>query len=154
ITKVTCVASDTFGNTNTTFFNVQVTGSCDAGYIAIYCPSNIQVPLGTLPDVQVNFDVPATNLLTLQPYPVQCSPPSGSRFPAGSNLVTCVASAGGASNVCSFAVVVTDSTPPVVRTPRSFVTPSRATNSLGQAGAYVYFQANASDNAGVTLSYL
>jgi microsomal dipeptidase-like Zn-dependent dipeptidase len=153
LTAVNCVATDAVGNTNTASFTVQVTGACDAGYIAIHCPTNIQVTLGALPTVSVAFDVTATNLFTGQAYPVHCSPPSGSSFPVGTNLITCVASAGGASAVCTFQVIVTDATPPQVWVPRSISAFNLVTNALGQIGAYVNFQANAADNSGVVLSY-
>ena len=147
------MATDYVGNSNILSFTVQVTGTCDAGYIAVTCPTNLQVNLGTQPTVGVDFSVPAANLLTGQPYPVQCTPPTGSQFPVGTNLVTCVASTGGASNVCTFSVVVQDVTPPLLQVPPTIVTMKYATNYLGQGGAYVHYQVNAADNdAGVTVT--
>lgn len=145
-TLVTCRAWDSFGNTNVVFFTVQVVGSCDEGCIAITCPPDIHVRLGSQPTATVDFTVTATNTCTGQPYPVYCSPPSGSGFPFGTNLVTCIASAGGASSGCTFNVIVDGASPPVLQMPAQ-ITATQITNDQGQAGAYVYYDVRADSGA-------
>ena len=152
-TTVNCTAIDRAGNQSSASFTVQVTGACDTGCLAISCPSDITVNLGSQPTVPVSFAVTAVNTCSGQTCPVICNPPPGSQFPPGTNPVTCVASAGGASNTCTFSVIVRDISTPQVQTPGPIVTTGRVTNTLGQVGAYVFFQANAFHNSGVTLSY-
>jgi len=58
-----------------------------------------------------------------RPPVVTCSPPSGSFFPLGTNLVTCVASnIWGRSNSCNFTVTVaSDTRPPMITCPSNIV---------------------------------
>jgi len=151
-TTVSCVATDSLGNISSGYFTVQVTGTCDAGYIAVTCPQDIQVNLGAQPTVAVDFSVGATNMYSGLVYPVQCTPPPGSQFPMGTNVVTCIATRGGASNVCVFNVVVRDVTPPRLQVPPTIAAMNAITNASGQVGAYVYYQVNAADNVGVTVT--
>lgn len=73
----------------------------------ITCPSNVVVDCtaGTN-GVVVNFNATATDNCS-DPVSVVCSPPSGSRFPVGTNTVTCTArDACGNTSQCSFHVTV------------------------------------------------
>ena len=141
-TQVKCTAWDSLGNTNVEYFTVQVVGSCDEGCIAIACPQDIHAELGSQPTAKVDFKVNATNICTGMPYPVYCSPPSGSEFPLGTNLVTCIATVGGASAACGFNVIVEGAAPPVLELPPQ-ITTMAVTNDQGQAGARVFFHVNA-----------
>ena len=151
-TQVTCTAVDSLGNSNTVFFTVQVMGSCDEGCIQITCPGDIQATLGNVAAVPVQFNVTGTNVCTGQACPVLCSPPSGTAFPLGTNLVACVASAGGSSKGCSFNVIVTGPAPPVLTTPAFIEVPVQGTNAASQPGATVNYQVTASDSANLKIA--
>jgi uncharacterized repeat protein (TIGR03803 family) len=141
-TSVMCVATDHFGNTNQQMFPVHVTGQCDGGCIALNTPSTITVSLGQAPTVPVRFSPTASNTCTGQPYPVQCTPHSGSFFPPGTNIVMCVASRGGATVTNTFAVIVNVTNGPTIQAPSSIVTTAN-TIVGGQNGANVYFNVSA-----------
>ena len=145
-TTVACVAQDSLGNIRTNYFTVQVTGDCDANYLAIQCPSNIYTDVKGASSVRVDFTVTATNNYTGQPVPVTTSPASGSAFGLGTNEVTCTASAGGAAVTCAFDVIVTNSVPPTIEAPPS-VTVFSETNAQGQVGANVNFRVDLLDLA-------
>src|SRR5262249_15940039 len=72
-----------------------------------------------------------------------CTPPSGSVFPKGTNIVNCVATdlAGNVSS-CSFWVAVIDTQLPVIICPASVVVPT----DLNQPTAVVNFNVTATDN--------
>jgi hypothetical protein len=74
--------------------------------LAIICPSNIIVaaagPAGTV----VTYPNPVAAGACSPPPTVVCSPPSGSVFPVGTNVVTCVASGCGSTARCLFEVIV------------------------------------------------
>src|SRR6187401_3005750 len=70
---------------------------------------------------------------------VTCSPPSGTFFPVGPTLVTCMASAGGS---CGFSVNVIDTQPPMISCPSNIV---RSTDP-GQCAAMVTFAPTMTDN--------
>jgi uncharacterized repeat protein (TIGR01451 family) len=77
------------------------------------------------------------------PVPVICTPPSGTLFPKGTNVVTCVASdSAGNTNTCSFLVVVLDKQAPAITCPQDIV----VTNTTGTAGVVVSFIVSATDN--------
>lgn len=149
--QVKCTAWDYRGNTNVTYFTVQVVGTCDQGCIAIDCPPDMHVQLGSQSTAKVDFTVTAKNTCTGQPYPVYCKPPSGSEFPLGTNTVTCVASVGGASEQCQFNVIVEGAAPPVLQLPPQ-ITTIQVTNGQGQAGSRVFFHVNAISAANLKTS--
>jgi hypothetical protein len=82
---------------------------------------------------------------------VQCSPPSGSRFPVGTTVASCTATdTFGNSAGCVFTVLVFDQEAPVIRCPANVNVPTQS----GQTSAVVtYPPPTVSDNApGVTVA--
>jgi hypothetical protein len=78
----------------------------DATPPVINCPADIEVSSGLANAVAVNFTVTATDNCA-GPVSIVCTPPSGSLFPIGTNLVTCVATDPcGNFSQCNFNVVV------------------------------------------------
>jgi hypothetical protein len=76
-----------------------------ASQLVISCPEDIFVGCGPNMGVPVTFTVTATNLAG-QPAVVVCSPPSGSLFPVGTNVVSCTAFDGlGNETNCAFHVI-------------------------------------------------
>jgi len=72
----------------------------------ISCPADIMAGACDTNGAVVNFNVTATDNCA-GPVVVVCTPPSGSVFPSGTNIVTCVATDPcGNTNQCSFNVVV------------------------------------------------
>lgn len=108
---VTCTASNTAG-TNACAFTVTVN---DTELPAIACPS----------DVVTNIPLSQTNVVVTFPSPTasdncglastNSTPASGSAFPVGTNIVTCLAiDATGNTNACTFHVTVNQVDPPAV----------------------------------------
>ncbi|HWY73995.1 MAG TPA: HYR domain-containing protein [Verrucomicrobiae bacterium] len=154
-TTVTCVATDHFGNTNTAYFQVEVEGQCDAGCIQLNVPADIHTNLTQAPTIPVYFTATAFSTCTGQPYPVVCTPPSGSAFPPGKTVVTCVASADGASitNVGSsvtktFNVFVGVTNLPIVQTPGVI----NVCIPTGQTSVAVNYTVQVLDAAGVPVT--
>jgi hypothetical protein len=76
--------------------------------------------------------------------PVDCVPASGSRFPIGSNTVTCTATdVAGRSSVASFLVNVTDTEPPRISVPDGPITVV-----VGSNGPGAYVPPSVLDNSG------
>ncbi len=99
-TVVTCTAIDTLGNAATCNFTVTVQRIGQP--VIIKCPPNqTRYTCGT--NAVAYFKVFASG----QVGPVVCTPPSGSTFPLGTNVVTCTATnACGAGASCQFLVIV------------------------------------------------
>ena len=106
-----CSQSITFGNTNGT--------ACAC--LDIFCPSNIVVqtclPSSSSAGGFTNLTYPtptATNYCLGTITNIICTPPSGSPFPVGTNIVTCVVyDSLGNTGACHFDVIVLgDTTPP------------------------------------------
>ena len=89
---------------------------------AINCPTGFVAEATSPSGAVVSFTISATN--TCQPnVPVTCTPPSGSVFALGTNLVSCSAvDAFGVSNQCLFTVVVRDTTAPGLICPPNITT--------------------------------
>ncbi len=111
---VTCMASDSRGNTSSASFNVTVTDTT--------APVLSGVPVGPINLVATE---PGGALLTFGPVtafdlvdgdrPVICTPASSSMIPVGTTVVTCTASdPHGNTSSASFNVTVTDTTAPVL----------------------------------------
>jgi HYR domain len=115
---------------------------------SVTCPASIVTP--TEPgqaSAAVSFAATATD--NCPGVSVACSPPSGSRFPAGTSVVTCTATDGSGNTAsCFFSVVVVDREPPVIKCPANVTADAGAT----QCSAVVTFPAPvATDNVpGVT----
>jgi len=114
LTVVTCTASDSSGNTNSCVFTVTVLDT--------------EAPVITnCPGVVTRYVVPGTASVPVEwaalmatdncdgIVPVTCSPVSGSVFPLGTNLVTCLAAdSSGNTNSCTFDVIVNETQRPLI----------------------------------------
>lgn len=90
----------------------------ESNCIQVVCSTNIAVTCAPATGAVVNYSSYATNICTGQLLPVTCSPPSGSLFPVGTNLVCCTNITGGITYSCCFTVtVLTDTTPPNINCP-------------------------------------
>jgi hypothetical protein len=138
-TTVTVTATDSSGNTSTQTFTVTVIDNVPP---AIMCPADI-----------IRFTDPGTNVAmvyytvnatdNLPGVTITCTPISGSVFPIGSSVVTCVArdAAGNTAN-CAFNVTINDQ-PPVVTVPTNMVVGA----DLGQCSAVVNYSVTVQDNS-------
>ena len=102
-TVVTCSAMDSAGNAAMCSFTVTVVRIGQP--VVVKCPPN-----------QILYTCSSTAVAYYQPSasgqvgPVICTPPSGSTFPLGTNIVICTATnACGAVSTCSFLVIVKSS---------------------------------------------
>ena len=136
-TTVTCTATDKFGNTATSSFNVVVQ---DTAAPELHLPSDITVAAQGPTGAVVKFSVTVTDADDRSPR-VVCNPASGSMFPIGTTTVACTA-VDKAGNVASgaFRVTVQDAAAPDLAVPGDMTV--RATSA---AGALVTFTATATD---------
>jgi len=112
VTVVTVTATDNSGNANACTFTVTVQ---DTTAPAINCPANIITACTSTNGAVVNYTVTSVDLVDPNPTLI-VTPPSGSTFPQGTNLVTAITyDAAGNTNTCSFLVIVQDQTPAVLR---------------------------------------
>jgi hypothetical protein len=131
----TATVTDDIGNSSAFSACKSVSGPC-----TITCPSNVVV--STAPN-QCGANVTFVPTTSGNCGAVNSSPPSGSFFPKGTNLVTCT-SANGTN--CSFTIVVLDTIAPSIICPANIVTniPQDQTNAV------VNFSApTVTDNCGV-----
>ncbi|HVM48007.1 MAG TPA: HYR domain-containing protein [Candidatus Acidoferrum sp.] len=99
---LTVMATDDTGGSST----VTTTVHYDATPPTIQCPDDILASACDTNGAIVNFNVTATDNCS-GPVTVVANPPSGSSFPVGTNVVTCVATdACGNSSQCTFNVIV------------------------------------------------
>ncbi len=107
----------------------------------LQCPTNVVVECTNGFGNVVQFQPTARNACGF-PVPVRCSPPSGSLFAVGTNIVTCrVDDPSGPTNTCAFTVTVLDRTSPIIQCSSNLVV--QATDG---AGAAVPYRTTASDN--------
>ncbi len=111
VTVVTVTATDNSGNTNACTFTVTVQ---DTTAPVITCPTNITTACTSTNGAVVNYTV--TSVDQVDPNPTLIvTPPSGSTFAPGTNLVTALTyDAAGNTNTCSFLVIVQDQTPAIL----------------------------------------
>lgn len=85
---------------------------CTNGVVSITCPSNLVIACAPI----IYYPPPVVTTTCGTITSVVCTPPSGSSFPLGTNVVTCSATnSSGQSATCSFTIVVQpDTTPPVI----------------------------------------
>ena len=140
-TPVSCVATDTTGNTATNGFTVVVE---DREPPAVVVPANITVPNDPgLYSAVVNFAVSVTD--NVPGASVACVPTSGSIVPVGASTVVCIASdAAGNKATNSFTVTVEDKEKPVLTLPAAISTVAEP----GKADAVINFVVTATDNSG------
>ena len=111
IYTITYSAVDSHGNTSTNSRTVTVR---DTTPPQITCAANLALCTSSNSAV-ATFTITATDTCAAS-APVTCAPASGSAFPLGTNTVVCVANDGnGNTNTCSFKVVVSHATAPVMR---------------------------------------
>lgn len=96
---VTCTAIDSQGNAATCSFTITMRAL--APPVTITCPTN-QIVYTCSNSAVVKFKATATG----QTGPIVCTPPSGTNFPLGTNVVTCTATNACGSASCSFLVIV------------------------------------------------
>jgi hypothetical protein len=108
---VNCSATDAAGNTSTCSFLVAV---IDTQLPVITCPGDISVSTDSgKPTATVNFNLEATD--NCPGVQAGSTPASGSAFPIGTNIVSCIATdSSGNQATCSFRVIVRDTQPPSV----------------------------------------
>jgi hypothetical protein len=137
-TLVACVGVDVAGNADTCTFHVEVVDTADP---VITCASDTTVSndSGQCGAV-VHFN---TSVSDNCPSSTYCWPASGTLFPIGKTLVTCVAAdASGNGDICSLYVTVNDEEPPIVTCPSDIV----VGNDPGVCGAVVDFNILTIDN--------
>lgn len=139
-TPVNCVAIDAAGNSATCGFSVTV---IDREPPQIACPGTLvrATDLNTCASSNVIY-----SLTVMDNVPAgitySCTPPSGSTFPKGTNIVSCKASdAAGNEASCSFQVVVRDTQPPALTLPNIV-----QNTESGRCSAVVSFTPAASDS--------
>lgn len=145
-TPVTCVATDTSGHTNRCSFLVTVNDSQNP---TVHCPTNLVVtPEPGLCGATVTFAATVSD--NCIGATLTCMPPSGSIFPAGTNVVTCTArDLGGNTAQCAFTVTVADREVPAIRCPANLVLPTEP----GRCDALATYALTATDNCpGVAVS--
>ena len=138
-TTVTCVGTDTSGNTSSGSFLVTVK---DTTAPVLTVPVDGTVPETGPYGAVVAFTTSATD--ASGPVDVSCLPESGSTFALGTTTVTCTASdPSGNTTFATFHVTVSDMTAPVLTLPTDITVPE-----TGPSGAVVTFTATASDDSG------
>src|SRR5256886_3574129 len=129
-TTVTCVASDTRGNTATGSFTVTVQ---DTTKPSLTLPATITAEATGFSGAAVIYSVGATDMVD-GAVTVTCSSASSSPYALGTTTVICTATdAHGNTASGSFAVTVQDTTPPSITVPADLTVeatgPARATVS-------------------------
>jgi len=146
-TTVVWKATDAAGLTKTCSFRVTVN---DAENPIITCPASqsVSTAANACTSAPLTYSTPtATDNCTTVTVLRLSGPASGSNFPLGmSNIVWRAIDGSGRSSTCSFAVTVTDATPPAITCPNSL----SATGSGNPCAAVVtYTTLTATDNCGV-----
>ena len=133
-TTVNCLAMDLAGNTNGCSFTVTVA----LPPISISCPGDQFATSSGGAGATVFYAASAFGGCTPPPF-FNCNPPSGSTFPIGTTLVTCIASDScGQSSNCTFHVTVTGP-PPITITCSSNITQAAS----GPGGGTVFYTSSA-----------
>ena len=105
-TTVNCTATDAVGNVATASFSVNVV---DARPPVVTVPDDLTIPADSPSGAVVTYDA-GIGVSSRVATTVVCTPPSGSRFPIGTTVVTCRASDGAVSSAsaasASFTVTV------------------------------------------------
>lgn len=148
VTNVACVASDSSGNSITCSFTVTV---IDTESPMLTCPATLVRLLRSAREgceatvvYHPNSTDNCSGLVS-----VVCTPASGSRFPKGTNQVSCTATdEGGNISACSFAVVVVNAVSPVLTCPPKVI----ANTAPGACQAIGVFSVSASGNCSDNVS--
>ena len=152
VTTVTYTATDVAGNTSTCSFTVTVVDNTRP--LIANCPANVSVNTGvgrTTCDQTATWTEPtATDNCTASASLVRTrSHAPGATFPVGTTVITYTFTdaAGNVSLACSFNVVVTDNTAPIITCPGNSVT---VPNVVGCLSSVNNTNPTFSDNCGVT----
>ncbi|MDU0313893.1 HYR domain-containing protein [Phycicoccus sp. M110.8] len=137
-TKVTCSAGDKAGNTSSASFVVTVQDKT-APVVTVHEPKSVEA---TGPDgAVVSWEAATATDDVDGSRPVTCDHASGATYPVGSTTVTCSADdTHGNTGTATFAVVVTDTTPPALDLPKAVTAEATSPN-----GAVVSWKASATD---------
>ena len=140
VTLVTCMATDTSGNTAQATLNVTVIDNENPTIIA---PADITIGNDAgLAGASVSFSPTIDD--NAPGVSVNCSPASGSFFPIGTTPVGCTATdAAGNTAFASFNVTVDDTEDPTIGVPADIT----VGNDPSLAGAFVSFSVTPADNA-------
>ncbi len=103
--EVTLSVVDNRGNMGTCVINLNVLDPNPDGPVSLTCPKDFTVRCQNESGRVVKYEVEALRGCT--PIAVECSPPSGSRFPIGTTVVTCkITEPGVPVQICSFRITV------------------------------------------------
>src|SRR5439155_273933 len=144
---VRCLATDASGNTNGCIFTVTIN---DREPPTVICSTNLVASTDPGQCSRSNVLYTATTADNCPGVTLVCTPPSGSTFNKGANLVRCLATdASGNTNGCIFTVTINDTEPPAVICSTNIV----ASTDPGQCSrSNVLYTATPADNCpGVTL---
>ena len=145
-TTVTCSATDAHGNTGTNSFTVTIAYIDNVPPVISGMPGNISETTTVNAPKTVTWPSPTATDNVAGSVPVNCTPNSGSSFPANGNptTVNCTATDGTNSATASFTVTVTivDTTNPVV-TNHADITTTTEVNAPKQV---TYTNPTATDN--------
>jgi HYR domain-containing protein len=148
-------ASGSFFSVGTTIVTCTIPGGLNCSFTVIVvddsapriiCPNSIvTAPSPGQSSAVVNYP-PATATDNCPGATVQCSPPSGSRFPLGTTFVTCTAiDSSSNSAACVFSIILVDLERPVITCPANVAVGAQS----GQTSAVVsYPPPNVTDNSG------
>jgi len=122
VTIVTCIATDSSGNSMWDSFDIEIIDpnapdpdpDPDPGKLVIHVPAGIEAEAESADGAHVHFDVTADG--SSDPHPIiECDPSSGSLFAIGMTNVTCVATDRfGATARGTFTITVTDTVGPLI----------------------------------------
>lgn len=114
ITEVTCIATDSSGNSGSASFTIEVVDTTAPNLVV---PANIVAEAESMTGSAVAFDATASDIVDGSLSPV-CAPASGSVFPLGLTVVDCmVTDTAGNSALASFSITIVDTTAPLVNSP-------------------------------------
>ncbi len=146
VTDVTCIATDSSGNTGSGTFTVTV-GDTIKPVVGV--PSTITAEATSAAGTLITFAATASDAVTPNLAPT-CTPASGSTFAIGTTSVSCSATDGaGNTGTASFEVKVVDTVKPVLTlTPAGNI----VQEASGPSGAVVTYTVAASDTVSGTLT--
>ena len=139
LTTVTCTASDAAGNVASAAFGVSVVDTTAPSLADAPADQVVEAtgPVGAV----ASYAAPTATDVVDGPLAVVCDIPSGSSFPLGGTIVTCVATdAAGNAAAAQFSISVVDTTAPTVPN----VPADQAVEATGAGGAAVTFAVPAS----------
>jgi hypothetical protein len=106
--QIKLTVRDTAGNVGSCFLNFTVTDPNPNGDLSLACPKDMVVRCTDPEGAVVDYSVSAVRGCTPTTQGLVCTPPPGSHFPLGTNVVTCTLTAAGRQPLtCSFKIVVT-----------------------------------------------